>query len=58
MVKGILIRLGAAPGEAFAYALFTHMLMYFVVTGIGLVCLYRIGLSLGGIKDSLGAKTP
>ncbi|MDD5657072.1 MAG: lysylphosphatidylglycerol synthase transmembrane domain-containing protein [Elusimicrobia bacterium] len=58
MVKDILVRLGAVPGEAFAYALFTHMLMYIVVTGIGLACLYRVGLSLAGIKASLEQRKP
>lgn len=53
MVKGIVVEMGVAPQEAFAYALFLHMLCYLIVTGIGLVFLYREGLSLGGIRESL-----
>lgn len=53
MVKTIVEKMGASAPEAFAYALFVHMTMYILVTVIGLVFLYRVGLSLGGIKGSL-----
>ena len=54
MVKSIVVTLGASAHEAFAYALFLHMCSYILVTAMGLVFLYRVGLSLGGIKESLG----
>ena len=53
MVKSIVVEMGAAPHEAFAYALFLHITTYLIVTGIGLVFLYREGLSLGGIRGWL-----
>ncbi len=53
VVKSILIDMGATVHEAFAYALFIHILTYLLVTGIGLVFLYREGLSLGGLRESL-----
>jgi hypothetical protein len=52
-VESIVTRLGAAPPEALAYAVFLHMCMYLLVTGMGLFFLYRVGLSVGGIKDFL-----
>jgi hypothetical protein len=54
LVKSIVVRLGAAPPEALAYAVFLHMCMYILVTVLGLVFLYRVGLSLGGVKGFLG----
>ncbi|MDD5628457.1 MAG: lysylphosphatidylglycerol synthase transmembrane domain-containing protein [Elusimicrobia bacterium] len=53
LVKSIVVKLGASPPEALAYAVFLHMCMFVLVTGMGLVFLYRLGLTLGGIKDSL-----
>lgn len=53
LVKSIVVKLGAAPPEALAYAVFLHMCMFVLVTGMGLVFLYRVGLTLGGIKDFL-----
>lgn len=57
MVKAILMKLGAGANDAFAYALFTHMVNYILVTVIGLVFLSRIGLSLGKLQSSLEEKT-
>ncbi|MFA6002667.1 MAG: lysylphosphatidylglycerol synthase transmembrane domain-containing protein [Elusimicrobiota bacterium] len=54
MVKAILEKFGVAANPAFAYALFLHMSMYVTVTVMGLIFLYRVGLSLGGLKASLG----
>ena len=53
LVKSIVVNLGATAPEALAYAVFLHMCMYLLVTGMGLVFLYRVGLSVGGIKDFL-----
>ncbi|MBI5241938.1 MAG: flippase-like domain-containing protein [Elusimicrobia bacterium] len=53
LVKSIVVRLGASAPEALAYAVFLHMGMYILVTGMGLVFLYRVGLSLGGVKGFL-----
>lgn len=55
MVKDILVKLGATPHQGFGYALFTHMVMYIFVTVLGLAFLYRVGLSLSGLKESLEA---
>lgn len=52
-VKWVLVRFGAAPGEAFAYAAFTHLTMYAVVTIIGIICLYRLGHSIEGLKQAV-----
>jgi uncharacterized membrane protein YbhN (UPF0104 family) len=54
MVKAILVSFGASPEQALAYAVFNHMLMYVVVTSLGLVFLWRIGLSLGELQRVLG----
>ena len=53
MVKSILVKMGANVHEAFAYAVFNHMTMYLFVTALGLGFLYKIGLSLGGLRQSL-----
>lgn len=50
MVAGILGRLGASPEQALAYALVCHAIMYLLVTGTGLLLLWRVGLSLGGLR--------
>jgi len=54
VVKTIVVRLGASAPEAFAYAVFLHMCGYILVTGMGLIFLYRVGLSVGSIKDFVG----
>lgn len=54
MVKAILEKFGVPANAAFAYALFLHMTMYVTVTAMGLVFLYRVGLSLGGLRACLG----
>lgn len=53
MVKSILVLLGALPEQALGYAVFTHMMMYLVVTGLGLVFLYQEGLSLAELTAAL-----
>jgi hypothetical protein len=53
MVKSIVVRLGATAPDALAYAMFLHMCGFVLVTALGLIFLYRVGLSLGGIKDFL-----
>lgn len=52
-VEAILEKFGAAPAAAFAYALFMHMVMYIIVTALGLVFLYRVGLTLGELRGAL-----
>lgn len=52
-VVGILERFGVGSNQAFAYAVFTHMVMYLLVTVVGLAFLYRIGLSLGELTDAV-----
>lgn len=51
MVKDILVRLGADAHAAFGYAVFVHMTTYLFVTGLGLLFLYRLGLSLTAVKE-------
>jgi len=58
MIKSIVTTLGASPDQAFAYAVFLHMCSYILVTTVGLIFLYRIGLSLSGIKESLRSQKP
>ncbi|MBI5630348.1 MAG: flippase-like domain-containing protein [Elusimicrobia bacterium] len=53
MVKSLLQSFGASPHQALAYAFFSHMLSYLIVTLLGLVFLYRVGLSLGELKAGL-----
>jgi uncharacterized protein (TIRG00374 family) len=53
LVKSIVVNLGATAPEALAYAVFLHMCSYLLVTGLGLVFLTRVGLSVGGVKDFL-----
>lgn len=56
MVKSILESFGATAAEAVGYAVFIHMLGYCVVTGLGAVLLYRLGLSFSDLKAELNAK--
>ena len=56
MVKTIVETLGPAPHEAFGFAVFSHMVMYGVVTMTGMIFLYRVGLSLAGLKAALKQK--
>lgn len=53
IVKSIVVRFGATPDQALAYALVCHMLMYLLVTVAGLVLLYRIGLSLAELRGEV-----
>jgi len=57
-VQTILVRLGATAQAALGYALFNHMVMYIVVTLIGLAFLSQIGLSLGELKAALEKEKP
>lgn len=50
MVKTIVAEMGAGEASAFGYAVFSHTIMYAVVTAIGLFFLYRVGLSVGGLE--------
>lgn len=54
-VKWLLVRFGTEPGAAFAYAAFTHLVMYTVVTGLGIVFLYRLGHTMEGLKRAVEA---
>lgn len=51
MVKDILMKLGADAHAAFGYAVFVHMTTYLFVTGLGLLFLYRLGLTLSAVKE-------
>lgn len=53
MVKTIVETMGASAPEAFGYAVFCHVVPYLLVTTLGLIFLYRIGLSLAGLKAAL-----
>jgi len=55
-VADILGKFGATAEQALAYALVCHMLMYLIVTGLGLVLLYRVGLSLGDLRGEVEKK--
>ncbi|MBI3300022.1 MAG: flippase-like domain-containing protein [Elusimicrobia bacterium] len=52
-VKWVLVRFGAAPAEAFAFAAFTHLVMYTIVTVLGVVFLYRLGHTIEGLKKAV-----
>lgn len=52
-VVGILERFGVGSNLAFAYAVFTHMVMYLLVTALGLIFLYRVGLSMAELTDAV-----
>lgn len=49
-VVAILERFTVDSTTAFAYAVFIHMVMYVLVTALGLAFLYRVGLSLGELS--------
>lgn len=53
MVKSILVGFGASADQALGYAVFNHMVMYVTVTGLGLVFLCRVGLSLGELRAAI-----
>jgi hypothetical protein len=52
-VQTVAGRFGIAPQAALGYALFNHMVGYIVVTLLGLVFLYKTGLSLAELKGAL-----
>ncbi|HXS99156.1 MAG TPA: lysylphosphatidylglycerol synthase transmembrane domain-containing protein [Elusimicrobiota bacterium] len=56
IVKSIVVQFGATPDQAFAYALVTHMVMYLLVTVLGLILLYRIGLSLAELRTEVAQR--
>ena len=49
-VASILGKFGATPESALAYALMTHMIMYLLVTVVGLIFLSREGVSLAQLR--------
>lgn len=53
VVADILGRFGATPSQGFAYALVCHATMYLIVTAAGVYFLWRIGASLGGLREEL-----
>lgn len=53
LVKDVVARFGVSAPQALGFAVFTHMVSYLMVTGMGLVFLYRVGLSLGELKVAL-----
>lgn len=53
IVKSIVVRFGATPDQALAYALVCHMVMYLLVTVTGLLFLYRVGLSLAELRGEI-----
>lgn len=55
-VADILGKFGATAEQGLAYALVCHMVMYLVVTGLGLVLLYRVGLSLSDLRGEVEKK--
>ncbi|MEK7384136.1 MAG: lysylphosphatidylglycerol synthase transmembrane domain-containing protein, partial [Elusimicrobiota bacterium] len=55
-VADILGKFGATAEQGLAYALVCHMVMYLLVTGLGLALLYRVGLSLGDLRGKIEKK--
>jgi glycosyltransferase 2 family protein len=55
-VKYILRRFGYEPGLAIGYAALVHLTMYIIVTGLGLICLYRLGHTFSGLRKALERK--
>lgn len=53
LVKDVVVRFGVSAPQALGFAVFTHMVSYIMVTGLGLAFLYRVGLSLGELKVAL-----
>jgi hypothetical protein len=53
VVQTLVTKLGATSQQALGYALFNHMVGYIVVTLMGLVFLWQVGLSLGELKAAL-----
>lgn len=51
-IVSILARFGVEATAAFAYAVFIHMVMYALVTALGLVFLYRVGLSVSELSKA------
>jgi len=56
VVASIIGRFGVGAEQALAYALVCHMTMFLLVTGLGLVLLSRLGLSLAELRAE-AAKT-
>ncbi|MBI4056665.1 MAG: flippase-like domain-containing protein [Elusimicrobia bacterium] len=49
MIREVLSRWGVPPAVGVGYAGFVHITAYVVVTGLGMIFLYRAGYSLSGI---------
>jgi len=50
-VKTLLVYLGIDPAAALSYAGFVHVVNYVVVTGLGVLFLYREGMTLSKLKS-------
>jgi hypothetical protein len=53
-VKALLEHFGYGPELAVSYATFIHVVMYAVVTSLGILFLHRLGYSLAGLGRELG----
>lgn len=51
VVKVLLESFGVNGSVALGYAAFIHLVNYVIVTTLGIIFLYRAGLSLGGLKN-------
>jgi uncharacterized membrane protein YbhN (UPF0104 family) len=50
MTKLVLERLGMGATEAFGYAFLVHMIFFSVITILGMLFLWQIGVSFSGIQ--------
>ena len=56
-VKMSLVHFGYDKATALALAAFLHIITYCVMTGIGVLCFYRLGLTFSGVRGALKEKT-
>ncbi|MBI4386837.1 MAG: flippase-like domain-containing protein [Elusimicrobia bacterium] len=49
-IKMLLVHMGTPDAAALGYAGFVHLLNYLIVTGLGLLLMYRMGLSLASLR--------
>ena len=56
MVKSIVQDMGASAEQALGFAVFSHMVSYLGVTVLGMIFLYRVGLSLSHVRKALERK--
>jgi uncharacterized protein (TIRG00374 family) len=52
-VKQVLMHFGYGKALSLSYAAFVHMIMYVVVTALGLLFFYRLGHTLSGLREAL-----